>query len=108
MRTSQERQVKIDSVRSPADLAAEAEELAAGGAEPDLLVERVRALVSDQGLEPIGDVGGHTPFDRELHEALLGAPRDGQTVTVLRPGYRWRSDGEDLVLAKALVRNPEP
>ncbi|MEU6036054.1 hypothetical protein ABZ801_11660 [Actinomadura sp. NPDC047616] len=107
MRAAQERQVKIDAVRSLADLAAEVEELAAGKADPDVVMERVRALASDQELEPIGDVGVETTFDRETHEPLVGAPQDGQTVTVLRPGYRWRSDDENLVLFRALVSVPE-
>jgi len=107
VRAAQERQVKIDAVRSLAGLAAEIEELVSGKAGPDVVVERVRALASDQALEPIGEVGAEAAFDREVHEPLVGAPQDGQTVTVLRPGYRWRSGDEDLVLFRALVSESE-
>lgn len=102
MRAAQERQLQIDAIRALADLAADVEELAVSGATPEVLVERVRALVSDQDLEGIGQAGTELAFDPELHEPLVGAPQVGDAVTVLRPGYRWRSQ-EEALLARALV-----
>ncbi|MFD6731082.1 hypothetical protein ACFWDZ_08265 [Micromonospora aurantiaca] len=103
MRASQERQVRIDVVRTLADLAAEVEELAANQTAPELLVERVRSLVAAQALEPIGVAGTETSFDPSLHKPVFGSPDLGAKVSVLRPGYRWRSSGEDIRMHKALV-----
>lgn len=103
MRASQERQIRIDIVRALADLAAEVEELVANHAAPDVLVERVRSLVAAQALEPIGVAGAETSFDPSLHKPVFGSPGAGATVSVLRPGYRWRSSGEDIRMHKALV-----
>jgi hypothetical protein len=108
IRASQERQLQIDAIRSLAELAAEVEELAASDATQEVLVERVRSCVSEHHLEPVGEVGIKTVFNRELHEALIGAPGNGEVVTVLRPGYRWRSGDEDILLSRALVRLPQP
>ncbi len=107
MRAAQERQMQIDAVRALADLAAEVEELAVSGATPEVLVERVRVLVSDQELEAIGQAGAESSFDSEVHEPLVGAPQAGETVTVLRPGYRWRSQ-EETLLSRALVSLARP
>lgn len=103
LRASQERQLQIDAVRALAELAAEVEELAAANTAPDVVTERVRGLVSGQELEPIGDVGATVSFDRRLHEPLFGTPREGAAVSVVRPGYRWRADGEDVLLQRAVV-----
>lgn len=107
MRAAQERQLQIDAVRALADLAADVEELSVSGATPEILVERVRALVSDQDLYAIGQAGAESSFDPEAHEPLVGAPQAGESVTVLRPGYRWRSK-EDTLLTRALVSLTQP
>ncbi|MFC6083748.1 hypothetical protein [Sphaerisporangium aureirubrum] len=103
LRGAQERQVKIDVIRALADLAAEIEELSAGGTDPDLVVERVHGLVGGQGLEPIGRVGDAAAFDPALHEPLVGFPELGTRVRVMRPGYRWSSSDEEVLLQKALI-----
>jgi hypothetical protein len=108
MRASQERQLRIDVIRALADLAAEVEELTASGTAPEVLVERVRALLSSWDLEAVGEVGASSTFDPESHEPIIGAPEVGAVVTVLRPGYRWRSGGEDVLLSRALVSLPHP
>jgi hypothetical protein len=107
LRAAQERQLKIDIVRALADLAADVEELAVSGATPEILVERVRALVSNEELEAIGAAGAQASFDPKVHEPLVGAPEEGEPVTVLRPGYRWRSE-EDTLLSRALVSLAQP
>ncbi|MFI7305878.1 hypothetical protein ACIBM8_21905 [Micromonospora aurantiaca] len=103
LRTAQDRQIQIDVVRSLATLAAEVEELAAGETEPGVLVERVRALAMAQALEPIGQVGFEVSFDPTAHDPIVGVPQDGTEVKVIRPGYRWRPLGEDVLIDKALV-----
>lgn len=103
LRSAQDRQLQIDVIRSLAGLAAEVEELAVEQAGPEVLVERVRALVSAQALEPIGQAGQKLTFDPTAHEPIVGSPGDGTAVTVIRPGYRWRPAGEDILIEKALV-----
>jgi len=102
-RASHERQIQIDNVRAMADLAAEVEELAMTHAEPEMLVERVRALAAMHFLEPIGDAGVETSFDPQLHAALAGHPEAGSAISVIRPGYRWHFSDEVILLHKALV-----
>jgi hypothetical protein len=103
LRSAQDRQIQIDVIRSLADLAAEVEELAAEQTAPEVLVERVRALVSAQALEPVGQAGQKLTFDPTAHEPIVGAPSSEDAVTVIRPGYRWRPSGEDVLIDKALV-----
>lgn len=103
LRASHERQIRIDVVRALADLAAEVEELATNQTGSDVLVDRVRGLVVGQALEPIGLAGAGAEFDPTLHEAIGGDPEAGAAVSVIRPGYRWRSAGEDILMHKALV-----
>lgn len=107
MRAAQERQVQIDVIRALADLAAEVEELTMSKAAPEILMERVRALVADQELEAIGEAGAETSFDPMSHEILVGIARPGDAVSVLRPGYRWVSGGERTLLCRALVSPPQ-
>ncbi|MGI8333660.1 hypothetical protein ACRYCC_27235 [Actinomadura scrupuli] len=107
VRASQERQLQIDVLRSMADLAAEVEELTASKVTPEVLIERVHAMLSDQGLEVVGEVGAEAPFDPGSHEPLIGAPTAGEPITVLRPGCLWRSGSEDVLLSRALVSPPQ-
>lgn len=102
LRTSQERQLRIDVVRALAGLAAEVEEMVIGRATPELIVERVRNLVAGQALHPVGAVGEEPGFDPALHEPLAGAPEPGTPVSVIRPGYRWATS-EEILLHRALV-----
>ncbi|MFF0232693.1 hypothetical protein [Micromonospora sp. NPDC005254] len=103
LRSAQDRQIQIDVIRSLADLAAEVEELAVEQTSPETLVERVRALVSAQALEPIGQAGQKLTFDPTVHEPIVGVPTAGSAVTVIRPGYHWHPSGEDILIEKALV-----
>lgn len=103
LRSAQDRQIRIDGVRSLAELAAEVEELAAENAASKMLVDRVRALVAVHDLEPLGKTGEESPFDPSTHDPIGDLPEPGVPVTVIRPGYRWRPSGEDILLDKALV-----
>jgi hypothetical protein len=103
VRAGQDRQLKIDTIRQLAALAIEVEELAANGAEAEILIERVRALAEINDLSPIGAAGETTAFDPARHQPLVGFPAAGDTVSVVRPGYTWHADNEDLLLEKAIV-----
>ncbi|MGI5243252.1 hypothetical protein [Dactylosporangium sp. CA-139066] len=103
LRAAQERQVRIDVVRAMADLAAEVEELAADHAGSDVLVDRVRAIAAGSGLEPIGVAGADTAFDPAVHKPIAGRPAPGSQVSVIRPGYRWRTADDVVLMSKASV-----
>jgi hypothetical protein len=102
LRTTQERELRIDVVRALAGLAAEIEEMVTGRSTPEIIVERVRSLVAGQALHPIGTVGEESGFDPALHEPLVGTPEPGTPVNVIRPGYLWTTP-EEILLHKALV-----
>jgi hypothetical protein len=102
-RAAQDRQLRIDAMRSLAELAIEVEELVANGADADVLIERVRVLAEINSLEPIGQVGGQLPFDPSCHTPLAGYPDAGSPVSVVRPGYTWHAGDEDVLLERAVV-----
>jgi hypothetical protein len=104
LRTTRERRLQIEVVRTLADLAAEIEEMVTGGTTQEIIVERVRGLVGGQALHPIGAVGEETGFDPALHEPPADASEPGTPVRVVRPGYRWRTS-EEILLHKALVEH---
>jgi hypothetical protein len=102
VRAAQDRQLQIDIIRALADLAAEVEEIATN-LEPEVLVERVRARVAAQALEPIGLAGAKVSFDPVQHDPIVGAPLAAAEVMVIRPGYRWRTTGGETLINKALI-----
>lgn len=103
LREVQDQKVRARGVQAFASLAMEIEELVANGAEADILIERVRRSAGSQDLTPIESAGGTTSFDRAKHSPIVGSPKDGTQVTVVRPGYSWRTPKEDVLVAKALV-----
>jgi hypothetical protein len=102
-RDAQDRQSHVDTARTLARVAMELEELAASGARPWVMVERVRALARMSDLEPIGRAGEETAFDASRHAAVAGSPPPGARVAVVRPGYTWRSGERAVVIDRALV-----
>jgi len=102
-RGAQERQLRIDAARAVADVAMEVEELAAAGADPEVTVERIRALAKAFDLDPIGRAGDQVAFDPRAHTPIGGYPADGSAVVVIRPGYSWRAGDQDVLVAKAQV-----
>jgi hypothetical protein len=102
-RATQERQTRVDGLRAVAELAGEIEELAYNSGDPDVIVERVQTRVEAQSIEQIGRSGEQTRFDSSRHEAIGRPPVVGSAVTVVRPGYTWRTDQEDVLLQRALV-----
>lgn len=103
IRAAQDRQLRVDGARAVAEIAMEIEELAFNGADADLIVERVRVLVEMASLTPIALPGQQVPFDPARHSSLAGFPDAGSAVTVIRPGYFFRTRGEDVLLGKAIV-----
>lgn len=103
LRAVQDQKVRARGVRAFADLAMEVEELVANGAGADILISRVRDSASAQDLTPIESAGGTTSFDRRRHSPIIGSLKDGVRVTVVRPGYSWRTAEDDVLVAKALV-----
>jgi hypothetical protein len=97
------RQAQIDAVRQLAELASEVEELLANETEPPVMIRQIRAWVKRSGLDPVGQAGEATRFDRARHRPIMGRIRDGASVIVVRPGYIWNRGGEDVLLGKAIV-----
>lgn len=97
------RQAQIDGVRLLAELAGEVEELLANETEPAVMIRQIRAWVKRSGLEPVGQAGESTRFDRTKHRPITGRMRDGASVIVVRPGYIWKRGTEDVLLGKAVV-----
>lgn len=98
------RQDAIDGVRALAELAIEVEELVANEASARALLHRVRARVKRAGLEPIERAGERITFDQKHHVPVGRSIPEGKPVVVIRPGYRWESDTEELLIAKAVVQ----
>lgn len=103
LRAAQERQLRIDLIKALADLAMEVEELAFNGADADVMIERIRALVDGYELEPIGRAGEEGPFDPTRHAPIGARPGDGSRVSIVRPGYTWHAADGDVLLGKAQV-----
>jgi len=97
------RQAQIDAVRQLAELASEVEELLANETEAPVMIRQIRAWVKRSGLDPVGQAGEATRFDRTKHRPIMGRIRDGASVIVVRPGYIWNRGGEDVLLGKAIV-----
>jgi len=102
-RATHERRARADGARALARVAMELEELAAAGARPWVMIERIRALIRMWDLEPIGRAGEQIAYDPARHAAVAGAPPPGTPVGVVRPGYVWRSGDRDILLDRALV-----
>ena len=103
-RQARERQSRIEAMTKVADLAAEVEELVAKRATNEVLLESTRALVTVSGLEQIGTGGERTVYDESHHDPIGDTPGPGTDVIVVRPGYRWRTAGEEVLISRAQVR----
>jgi hypothetical protein len=100
-----ERMRRIGAVRALAELAIEVEELTVHRASPQALIHRVRSRVGRAGLEPVESAGERTSFDRARHESIAGSIMDGTAVVVVRPGYVWRTEDEEILLVPAIVQD---
>lgn len=75
--------------------------------DPDALRVAIGRAARDADLTPIGQAGGVTRFDRALHKPLGDWPSAGDWVEVVRPGYTYGRDGEDILLSKAVVESAD-
>jgi hypothetical protein len=100
---ARERQAQVNAVRALAAVVSEVEELAVAGAGGGVLAERARALALVFGLVAVGRAGERTAYDPARHESIGTRPADGEWVTVVRPGYAWIADGDELLLHRAQV-----
>lgn len=97
------RQATVDGLRGLAELAAEVEELVAGGASGEAIVARVRGRARRSGLEPVDHAGARASFDRARHTPIEGGIADAAPVTVVRPGYVWKSPDGEVLISRAVV-----
>lgn len=103
LRASNERQAKIDSVRTLAQLAVTVES-SAGRLSADQLLARVLAALGRQGIERLGAPGEVVSFEPAVHDQGLMAVLPGTPVVVSRSGYTWRQGEDAVVLVKAVVQ----
>jgi hypothetical protein len=101
---ARQRQAVLDGIRALAELASEVEELAVNEASVRAMVHRVRSRVLLSGLEPIERAGERVAFDRASHQSIGPPIADGAAVVVIKPGYRWKSGDEDVLVARASVQ----
>ena len=99
------RQVELDAARELAGLAIDVEEQLAKGASAKAIAHRVRARMKRLRLEPIEKAGEAVPFDRARHQPIRPGIVDGATVLVIRPGYVWRTPGDDLLIERPVVQD---
>lgn len=131
------RQAEIDEARKVADLAAQVHELIGNEATPDVirfrldayarrtgldvsqlvaladdpaaLAEAVDEMATEAGLTRVGLPGERSGLNRAQHELIGSAPRDGEVVEVVRPGYVARlGSGEEVRLSRAAVEAVGP
>jgi hypothetical protein len=100
---ARQRDVVATAIRALAQLAMEVEELATAGTDTPTLVARVREVVRDHRLTPIGRAGERVEFDPARHTSTGAELVRGASVTVVRPGYLWRDGDVEVMLAKARV-----
>lgn len=103
LRASNERQAKIDSVRTLAQLAVTVES-SAGRLSADQLLARVLAALGRQGIERLGAPGEVVSFEPAAHDQGLTELVPGTPVIVSRSGYTWRQGEDAVVLVKAVVQ----
>jgi hypothetical protein len=99
------RQVELDAARELAGMAIDVEEQLAKGASAKAITHRVRARMKRLRLEPIEKAGEAVPFDRVRHQPIRPGIVDGTTVLVIRPGYVWRTPGNDLLIERPVVQD---
>jgi hypothetical protein len=99
------RQVELDAARELAGMAIDVEEQLAKGASAKAITHRVRARMKRLRLEPIEKAGEAVPFDRVRHQPMRPGIVDGAIVLVIRPGYVWRTPGDDLLIERPVVQD---
>jgi len=101
-RTSRDRQVRVDLLRTLAVVAAQV--LQSEGARADAaLVRQVTHACRREGLDGFDEPGQEVIYDPELHEALTVNLSAGSRAAVVRGGYTWTDGDKRVVLVKAQV-----
>lgn len=103
--TNRLRQVELDAARELAGMAIDVEEQVAKGASAKAIIHRVRTRMKRLRLEPIDKAGESVPFDQVRHQPIRAGIPDGAKVLVVRPGYAWRTPGDDILLERPLVQD---
>ena len=101
LRAAEVRQARVDVLRSLARFARSLRSTMSVLGHPDVLigvVTDVERQLNEFGVEMLGEVGEHVPYDPEIHERIDGAP--GERVEVIAPGYRLADSVTPLVYAQ--------
>jgi hypothetical protein len=84
--------------------AAEAESLVVRGGSAYDIVSWLEEEATNLKLQRTVRVGDHIPFSPEEHDAEGALPKRGETVQVLRAGYRWISGSRNDLVVRAIVQ----
>lgn len=97
-----DRQVKLDVVTTLANLAISV--LQSPKARQDVsLVQTLEYLTGREGLAPLESAGQRVAYRPTVHDSLGQSLEPGSPVSVVRPGYTYASEKEEIVLIKAQV-----
>ena len=108
LREGQARQIRIDVLRSLADVAAYVDG-AMGVQPPERIRQRIESRLAREGLSQIGTPGQVVGYEPRLHELVGAAVDPGAAVTVRGVGYSLSTtdDTGEVVLSRALVERSE-
>jgi len=101
-RQAHDRQIRIDTVRALAVLAAQVGQSPTARSD-DALMRQVEHACRREGLDEIGRVGESVKYDPQVHESLSQGLHPAGTATVVRGGYTWVEGDQTFVLVKAHV-----
>jgi hypothetical protein len=96
------RQVKIDTARVVAQMAATVEQASEERA-ANSLFRKVNTLAERFGLRLDAERGTSVAFNPARHSSPGIRPHDGEVVNVARAGYTWFDGNDELVIIPALV-----
>lgn len=97
-----DRQVRIDSIRSVAFLAAQVHQ-SSRASQDTALIRQVDHLCAREGLDLTEAPGARTTYDPAAHESLTARLDPGSPADVLRGGYTWADGDHRVVILKAQV-----
>ena len=101
-RGARDRQPRVDLIRTLAVVIAQVQQSQSATTDAALM-RQVQHLSRREGLDPVGQVGETLPFDPAAHEALTPGLSPGTPASVVRCGYTWTHDDEQVILLKAQV-----
>jgi hypothetical protein len=107
LRDTQARQIRMDTVRGLAEVAAYVHG-AVGVQTPERIRQRIASKVEREGLIQVGEIGQQVAYQPRLHEIVGPDTSPGDPVTVRGVGYILSGVGaEDVVLTRAVVEPTE-